>query len=454
MAGLGNLDTKDIEVLVQASDESLASEDLQQLEQGIQEAQNSSDPDTESKQPKEIQHNSDSDSERCFCPKMFVGECLYELFENGTIYWFFSFVVWNVAIWESPRRKDLTTLNLIMNSMTKCACEAEPKNGKQKQHGEVIGEPFAYLDGCNLSTHSVKEFIIYGFPSLQGFPILLFCVFVTIYFFTVIGNGIIILLVLLDQHLHTPMYFLIINLSFIDLSYTSVTVPKMLAKFSMKYDTISYTGCFLQMYFFISFAAAECLFLPLMAYDRYIAICSPLHYHAIMTSRLCILLCVVAWTGGFAAPVTTVILALKLPFYGPNIIHHYYCDHPPLLQLACADTSFNVSVGSSLSATVLLSSFTLVVTSYVKIILSILKITSHEGRRKAFSTCASHFVVVNLFFLPLIFMYIRPSATYSSDVDSLVAMLYTVLTPMLNPIIYSMRNKDIKNSFRKKMLSK
>ncbi|MEE6473311.1 hypothetical protein FKM82_009943 [Ascaphus truei] len=265
-----------------------------------------------------------------------------------------------------------------------------------------------------------REFIIFGFPSLQRFQTLLFCVFLIIYLFTVTGNGTIFLLVMLDKQLQTPMYFFVSNLSFIDMSYTSVTVPKMLAKFLMNMDTISYTGCFMQMYFFLSLAAAECLLLAAMAYDRYLAICCPLHYHTIMTRRLYIFLSAAAWTGGFAAPVTLLILVLRLPFCGPNIIHHYYCDHPPLLQLACTDTSFNVAVGSSI------------------------------GRRKTFSTCASHFVVVNMFYLPLIFMYIRPTTSYSSDVDSLVALLYTVITPMMNPVIYSMRNKDIKNAFQKK----
>ncbi|XP_075449369.1 olfactory receptor 6N1-like [Ascaphus truei] len=315
---------------------------------------------------------------------------------------------------------------------------------------DVNGEYIDYTGTSNLTISPVTEFIIFGFPSLQRFQTLLFCVFLIIYLFTVTGNGTIFLLVMLDKQLQTPMYFFVSNLSFIDMSYTSVTVPKMLAKFLMNMDTISYTGCFMQMYFFLSLAAAECLLLAVMAYDRYLAICCPLHYHTIMTRRLYIFLSAAAWTGGFAAPVTLLILVLRLPFCGPNIIHHYYCDHPPLLQLACTDTSLNVAVGSSIGAFIILISFSLVVISYIKIILSILKITSNEGRRKTFSTCASHFVVVNMFYLPLIFMYIRPTTSYSSDVDSLVALLYTVITPMMNPVIYSMRNKDIKNAFRKK----
>ncbi|XP_029457734.1 olfactory receptor 6N1-like [Rhinatrema bivittatum] len=303
----------------------------------------------------------------------------------------------------------------------------------------------------NATSSSVKEFIIFGFPSLHDVQTLLFGIFFPIYLFTITGNTVILLLIWLDQHLHTPMYFFVSNLSFLDISYTSVTVPKMLAKFLMNSSTISYSGCFVQMYFFISLIVTESLLLTVMAYDRYLAICTPLHYPMYMTKKLCFCLCTTAWIGGFMLPFSTFILALKLPFCGPNVIHHYYCDLPPLMQLACADTSVNIAVGSSVSAIVLGVTFFLVVTSYIKIIASILKISSNKERRKTFSTCASHFLVVNLFFLPLAFMYIRPTASYSSDVDSLVAMVYSMMTPMLNPVIYSLRNQEFKGAFRKQM---
>ncbi|CAI9587961.1 unnamed protein product [Staurois parvus] len=247
------------------------------------------------------------------------------------------------------------------------------------------------------------------------------------------------------------MYFFVSNLSFLDMSSTTVNIPKMLAKFSMNNEVISFVGCFLQMYFFIVCQAVECFLLAAMAYDRYVAICSPLHYHNIMVRHVYIILAMASWILGLVFPIAMITLAFRLPFCGPNIIHHYYCDHPPLLQLACADTSLNVAVGSTLSAIVIALCFSLIVTSYVQIIRSVLKIASSKGRKKAFSTCASHFVVVNMYFLPSIFMYVRPTASYSADIDSLVAMFYTVLPPMLNPIVYSLRNKDIKDSFRKQI---
>ncbi|XP_068121993.1 olfactory receptor 6N1-like [Hyperolius riggenbachi] len=331
--------------------------------------------------------------------------------------------------------------NSLYAKLEKCIFEANKDNVPWSVSGNVT------------VTH-VTEFIIFGFPSLQKYHIMLFCVFLCIYLFTLSGNGIIFFLVTFSKHLKTPMYFFVFNLSFLDMSYSSVTIPKMLAKFLMNLDTISYNACFAQMYIFLSLVATECLLLTLMAYDRYLAICSPLHYPIIMTKKLYLILAAVVWIGGFATPLTALILALRLPFCGPNIIHHYYCDHPPLLQLACANTSLNVTVGSSFAAFIVLISFTLIVISYVKIIIAIFKISSQVGRKKTFSTCASHFAVVNVFFLPLIFMYIRPTASYSSDVDSLVAMLYTVLTPMMNPIIYSLRNKDIKDAFLKKISCK
>ncbi|XP_044130255.1 olfactory receptor 6N1-like [Bufo gargarizans] len=332
---------------------------------------------------------------------------------------------------------------IIINTRSKTSCKSDVDcnlyEAVKKQD----------INSTNDSSSIVTEFIIFGFPSLQGFDILLFFIFFFIYLLAISGNGLIFILVTLERRLHTPMYFFVSNLSLLDMMSTTVTIPKMLAKFSMHLDRISYVGCFMQVYTFLSLNAVECYLLSVMAYDRYMAICFPLHYHSIMARHVYIILAMVSWTLGFASPIAVVILALKLPFCGPNVIYHYYCDHPPLLQLACANTTLNVMVGSSLSAIVLLACFTVIVISYIKIIRSVLLIASSDGRRKTFSTCASHFVVVNMYFLPLIFMYIRPKPSYSSDIDSLVAMFYTVLTPMLNPFVYSLRNKDIKYSVKK-----
>ncbi|XP_069059541.1 olfactory receptor 6N1-like, partial [Pleurodeles waltl] len=307
-------------------------------------------------------------------------------------------------------------------------------------------------EAYNNTFTSVTVFILFGFPSLQDFHDLLFGIFLPIYLLTITGNGIVFLLTNLDDKLQSPMFFFVSHLSFLDLSFTTVTVPKMLAKFLMNSKTISFSGCLLQMYVFLSLGSAECLLLTVMSFDRYYAICQPLQYATFMTRNRCVQLALAAWTGGFLTPLTSAILATRLPFCGPNVVNHYYCDHPPLLRLACADTSLNVAVGSSFSFVVVISSFSLVLVSYIKIISSILKISSKGGRRKTFSTCASHLIVVNLFFLPIIFMYIRPVGSYVSDVDSLVAMLYSVLTPMLNPLIYTLRNKEIKEAFRRKLM--
>ncbi|XP_078515125.1 olfactory receptor 6N1-like [Lissotriton helveticus] len=316
------------------------------------------------------------------------------------------------------------------------------------QSKAVAGMCFGVLRG---SWAQLTEFILFGFPSLQGFQILLFWIFLPIYLLTATGNSIVFLLTILDHKLQTPMYFFISHLSFLDLSFSTVTLPKMLANFLMNSKTISISGCIFQMYMFLSLGSAECLLLTVMSFDRYYAICQPLQYAIHMTKKLCIQLALVSWIGGFLAPFVQAILASRLPFCGPNVIHHYYCDHPPLLHLACANTSLNVAIGSSISFFLIISSFSLILFSYAKIILSIIKISSRGGRRKTFSTCASHLIVVNLFYLPIIFMYIRPAASVVSEVDSLVAVLYSVLTPMLNPMIYTLRNKDIKEAFRRKV---
>ncbi|XP_029435932.1 olfactory receptor 6N2-like [Rhinatrema bivittatum] len=295
------------------------------------------------------------------------------------------------------------------------------------------------------SNHSfVSEFIIMGFPSFHGLHILFFMALLIIYLLTITGNVVIFLIIRLEAHLHIPMYFFISVLSFLEIWYTAVTIPKMLANLITDRKSISFHGCLLQTYFFHSLGATECYLLTVMAYDRYLAICNPLRYPAIMTTKFCFQLTAGCWICGFLCPVTEVILISKLPFCGRNEIQHIFCDFPPLLSLACTDTSTNVLVDFAINAFIILVTFLFIMSSYIKIIITILKIKSSKGRRKAFSTCGAHLTVVLIFFSCIIFMYVRLTKSYSLNYDRTLAIIYSVLTPLFNPIIYSLRNKEIR----------
>nr|XP_033779122.1 olfactory receptor 6N1-like [Geotrypetes seraphini] len=296
---------------------------------------------------------------------------------------------------------------------------------------------------------SVTEFIILGFPSLEKFFILLFMVFLTIYLFTVVGNVLIFLLVRADHRLQIPMFLLLNNLSLLEICYTSVIVPKMLSGFLSESKNISFTGCMVQLYTFSALGAAECYLLTVMAYDRYLAICKPLHYATLMNSSHCLKLAAGSWIGGFISPVLPVALISRLPFCGPNVINYFYCDAQPLLKLSCMDTFVTEASISILASTLIMSSFALTVVSYIYIISTILRISSATGRQKAFSTCGSHLTVVIIFYGTIVCMYVQPTGGYSLDVNKVLSLLYTVFTPMLNPIIYSLRNKDIKDAMRR-----
>ncbi|KAM7138229.1 olfactory receptor 6N1-like [Macrochelys suwanniensis] len=300
---------------------------------------------------------------------------------------------------------------------------------------------------------SVTEFIIMGFPNLEGFHTLLFVLLLLIYLFTIFGNVVIFTVIRSDARLHTPMYFFISILSFLEIWYTAATIPKMLSNLLSKRKSISFIGCLLQTYFFHSLGATECYLLTAMAYDRYLAICNPLRYPAIMTMRICTRMAAGCWICGLLGPVAEIILVSKLPFCGPNEIQHIFCDFPPLLSLACTDTSINVLVDFIINACKILVTFLLILVSYFRIIRAILKIRTSTGRRKAFSTCAAHLTVVLIFFGSILFMYVRLTKSYSLDYDRALAVVYAVLTPFLNPIIYSLRNKDIKTAL-KRMIQK
>ncbi|XP_066485465.1 olfactory receptor 10A7-like [Tiliqua scincoides] len=269
------------------------------------------------------------------------------------------------------------------------------------------------------------------------------------YMLTLLGNGLIILLTLVDSALHTPMYFFLRNLSFLEICYTSVTLPKMLINFVSKVKSISFAGCAAQMYFLLSLGTVECYLLAAMAYDRYRAICSPLQYPLIMNQKACTQIAVASWFCGILMPLGNVVWIFNLPYCGPNKINHFFCDVPPVLKLACVDTTKNEISILALSVLITLSPFLLVLVSYICILFTVLKMPSAEGRRKAFSTCSSHLIVVTLFYGSASAMYLRPKSSHVEDIDRLVALFYSAITPMLNPMIYSLRNKEVKVALRK-----
>nr|XP_004667814.1 olfactory receptor 5AS1 [Jaculus jaculus] len=293
------------------------------------------------------------------------------------------------------------------------------------------------------------EFIFVGFTEHLPFRVTLFLVFLIIYVLTVVGNVGLIVLVSTDSSLQTPMYYFLSNLSFLDISYSTAIAPKMLANFLASRKSIAFCACAIQMFFFACFADAECLILAAMAYDRYAAICKPLHYATLVSRKVSLSLVALAYCSGSMTSLVHVSLAFRLPFCGSNIVNHFFCDIPPLLALSCADTHINELLLFSLCGTIQLGTFAVILVSYLCILTTVLSIRSSSGRAKTFSTCAAHLTAVTLFYGALLFTYLRPTASYSPDADKVVSLFYTVVFPMLNPIIYSLRNKDVKNSLQK-----
>ncbi|EGW13252.1 Olfactory receptor 5V1 [Cricetulus griseus] len=251
-----------------------------------------------------------------------------------------------------------------------------------------------------------------------------------------------------DSHLHTPMYYFLGNLAFIDICYTTTNVPQMMVHLLSEKKTISYGGCVVQLFAFIFFVGSECLLLAAMAYDRYIAICKPLRYPFIMNKVLCSWLAASCWIGGFLNSMVHTVLTFRLPFCGNNHINYFFCDIPPLLILSCGDTSINELALLSIGIFIGWTPFLCIILSYLYIISTILRIRSSEGRHKAFSTCASHLLIVLLYYGSAIFTYVRPISSYSLEKDRLISVLYSIVTPMLNPVIYTLRNKDIKEAVK------
>ncbi|XP_048221327.1 olfactory receptor 1-like [Perognathus longimembris pacificus] len=303
----------------------------------------------------------------------------------------------------------------------------------------------------------ISEFLLLGLPIQPEHHNLIYVLLLTMYLTTVLGNFLIIVLIRLDSHLHTPMYSFLSNLSFSDLCFSSVTMPKLLQNMKSQVPAIPFAGCLTQMYFFLFFGDLESFLLVAMAYDRYVAICFPLHYTSIMSPKLCVGLVVLSWVlTTFHAMLHTLLMA-RLSFCEDNVIPHFFCDMAALLKVSCSDTRVNELVIFITGGIILVIPFVLITVSYARIVSSILKVPSSGGIRKAFSTCGSHLMVVSLFYGTVIGLYLCPSGGNSIVKETAMAMMYTVVTPMLNPFIYSLRNRDMKGAlgrvFCKKRIS-
>ncbi|KAM6158262.1 olfactory receptor 8H2-like [Rhynchocyon petersi] len=300
------------------------------------------------------------------------------------------------------------------------------------------------MDGKNDT--DMSDFILMGMTESEDNQLTLFSVFLLIYLITVLGNAGMVLLIHLDTQLHTPMYFFLSHLSFLDLNYSTVVTPKTLETLVTSSTYISFLGCFTQLYFFVASVVTECFFLSSMAYDRYVAICNPLHYPVVMSKTLCHSLITVSYILGFSEALVVVLFTATLDFCKSNIIHHFFCDTTPILILSCTDTHDTQITIFILSGFTLLVSLVIVSVSYMFILTTILKMKSTSGKRKAFSTCASHFLGVTIFYSTLFFTYLKPSKSYSEGKDQIASVFYSIVIPMLNPLIYSLRNKEVKQA--------
>ncbi|XP_002922730.2 olfactory receptor 5G3 [Ailuropoda melanoleuca] len=295
----------------------------------------------------------------------------------------------------------------------------------------------------------VTEFLFLGLTDHVHQQIVLFVMLLSVYLVTLGGNTGMIVLIRTDPRLHTPMYFFLSHLSFVDICSSSSIAPKMLCDIFAEKKDISFTGCAAQMWFSGLFVATECFLLASMAYDRYMAICKPLLYTLVMSQSVCVQLVVGPYAMALISTMTHTILTFRLPFCGPNIINHFFCDISPLLSLACAHTWINKLVLFIMAGAVVVLSGLIIMVSYVCILAAILKIQTADGKQKAFSTCSSHLAVVSILYGTLFFIYVRPGSTSSLDINKVISLFYTVVIPMLNPLIYSLRNKEVKNAFRR-----
>ncbi|OCT69141.1 olfactory receptor 2D3 [Xenopus laevis] len=303
----------------------------------------------------------------------------------------------------------------------------------------------------NANQTASDRFILLGITGIPNSQVLCILIFIIIYLITLTGNALLVIVVGINIRLQTPMYFFLCNLSIIDICLSSTIVPKIMAVSLAKDKSVSLLECAVQMYCHLSLGATECLILAVMAYDRYAAICKPLQYNTVMNKRFCILMATGSWIFCFVSSFIHVVFTFQLPYCKSHHINHFFCEMPPVLRLSCKDTWLN-EVAMKISAVlVAMFSFFLTLISYVHIISTILKIRTNKGRLKTFSTCASHLVVVSVFYSTIMFMYMRSHSAYTPEEDKTVSIIYTAVTPMLNPIIYSIRNKDVKGTLRKRL---
>ena len=295
----------------------------------------------------------------------------------------------------------------------------------------------------------LREFILLGLTDDPGLQVPLFIMFTLIYLIDVVGNMVIIMLVLMDSHLHTPMYVFICNLSVVDLGYSSAVTPLVMSEFFIVSKVVSYNACAAQMFFFVGFATGENYLLASMAYDRYVAVCKPLHYSTRMTTSVCIFLNIGSYLCGFLNAIFHVGDIFSLSFCKSNVVHHFFCDVPTILALSVSDIYLREAILAFLSAFNVFFALLIISVSYLFIVITVLKMKSDKGHQKALSTCASHLIVVSIFYSTVIFMYLQPSSSHSMDADKVASMFYTMIIPTLNPLVYSLRNKEVNNAFKK-----
>ncbi|XP_034276251.2 olfactory receptor 5AR1-like, partial [Pantherophis guttatus] len=296
---------------------------------------------------------------------------------------------------------------------------------------------------------TINEFIFLGLTNQTELQLPLFVLFLNVYAVTLLENLGMILLIRSDAQLQTPMYFFLSHLAFVDICYSSAITPKMLVDLLAERKTIRFSACVAQMFLFVIFGITECLLLAVMAYDRYVAICKPFHYPVIMCRKRCALLVAGSYAVGLFHSLTHTIFTFTLSFCGSNKVNNYFCDIPPLLKLSCSDTHFYEMVIFALVSINCVTTTMTIFISYSCILIAVLRISSTESRRKAFSTCSSHMTVVAIFYGTIFFMYLRPTSTYTLDQDKVASLFYTVMIPMLNPMIYALRNQEVKHAFQR-----